>query len=228
MKCRRCGAKIEKGTYFCSKCGQSVGTVSEIQEYMKADGKKKKMYIMGVVFAVILAAGVGYNVYNHMSGGNEMVISSKPTKEPISSPVTVLPQETSEPAEPTAEPTVLPDAEPTVIPTLIPSAVPTVIPSAIPSEQADGYLYPSDTKEFTTEFLQSLSKSQARLLRNEMYARHGLVFNSSDLQDYFSKKSWYKPNSKINTVQAYAGFNNTERKNHSMLLSYEKSKGWVK
>jgi hypothetical protein len=30
-------------------------------------------------------------------------------------------------------------------------------------------------------------------MRNEIYARHGYVFNSADLKAYFSKQPWYKP-----------------------------------
>jgi len=32
-----------------------------------------------------------------------------------------------------------------------------------------------------------------RLMRNEIYARHGYVFSSADLKAYFSKQPWYKP-----------------------------------
>jgi hypothetical protein len=38
-----------------------------------------------------------------------------------------------------------------------------------------------------------LSKKDLRLLRNAIYARHGLIFKSGDLQDWFSRFSWYKP-----------------------------------
>ena len=31
------------------------------------------------------------------------------------------------------------------------------------------------------------------IARNEIYARHGYIFNDPDLKAYFSKKSWYKP-----------------------------------
>lgn len=32
-----------------------------------------------------------------------------------------------------------------------------------------------------------------RIMRNEIYARHGYVFSSADLKAYFSKQPWYKP-----------------------------------
>jgi hypothetical protein len=37
------------------------------------------------------------------------------------------------------------------------------------------------------------SKAELRIMRNEIYARHGYVFESADLQAYFSSQPWYKP-----------------------------------
>jgi hypothetical protein len=41
--------------------------------------------------------------------------------------------------------------------------------------------------------LTGLSNAELRIMRNEIYARHGYIFQSKDLRDYFSKKSWYIP-----------------------------------
>ncbi|MFP2909915.1 YARHG domain-containing protein [Pyxidicoccus sp. 3LFB2] len=41
--------------------------------------------------------------------------------------------------------------------------------------------------------LSLLSPPQFRLLRNAVYARHGRVFQAKDLQDFFSRESWYQP-----------------------------------
>ena len=38
-----------------------------------------------------------------------------------------------------------------------------------------------------------LSDEELRLAINEIYARHGRKFKSSDLQEYFDSKSWYEP-----------------------------------
>ena len=51
-----------------------------------------------------------------------------------------------------------------------------------------------------------LSKQSIRLMRNEIYARHGYIFKDLDLQNYFSKQSWYKPDkdfdiSRINSFE---------------------------
>jgi len=45
----------------------------------------------------------------------------------------------------------------------------------------------------TEESLKGVTKEKLRLMRNEVFADHGYVFSSKDLQDYFSNKNWYKP-----------------------------------
>ncbi|ARF18029.1 YARHG domain-containing protein [Sporosarcina ureae] len=49
----------------------------------------------------------------------------------------------------------------------------------------------SEFSELTEMQLYGLSKSDLRLARNEIYARHGYVFKSADLQAYFDSQTWY-------------------------------------
>jgi hypothetical protein len=44
----------------------------------------------------------------------------------------------------------------------------------------------------TRDELQSVTR-EARLVRNEIYARHNYPFQAKDLQMHFAKKSWYQP-----------------------------------
>ena len=61
------------------------------------------------------------------------------------------------------------------------------------SGKTTGYiLSKSDSHVYTQKELSKLSKSQLRLARNEIYARHGRKFNDKSLQDYFNGCSWYK------------------------------------
>jgi hypothetical protein len=61
------------------------------------------------------------------------------------------------------------------------------------------YILPdSDKKVLGEEDIAALSKEQLRLARNEIYARHGYVFKSPDLQKYFSSKSWYQTDTSYN------------------------------
>ncbi|WKN40910.1 YARHG domain-containing protein [Tunicatimonas pelagia] len=46
---------------------------------------------------------------------------------------------------------------------------------------------------YTRSDLKSKSLDELKILRNEIFAKHGYVFKSEDLAEYFSKYDWYKP-----------------------------------
>lgn len=48
----------------------------------------------------------------------------------------------------------------------------------------------------TNDELEKFSKSDLRIMRNEIFAFHGYKFKSDDLNDYFTKQDWYKPKDK--------------------------------
>ncbi|MEP6925905.1 MAG: YARHG domain-containing protein [Pyrinomonadaceae bacterium] len=48
-------------------------------------------------------------------------------------------------------------------------------------------------KPKTADDFSGLFTEDLRLLRNEIYARHGRIFKTKVLNDYFSEQSWYKP-----------------------------------
>ena len=50
------------------------------------------------------------------------------------------------------------------------------------------------TNEISSGMLTGLFIEDLRVLRNEIYARHGRIFKDKELQKYFSEQPWYKPN----------------------------------
>lgn len=59
----------------------------------------------------------------------------------------------------------------------------------------NGFIFPdSDIRKLTSTDLTYLSKEQLKIARNEIYARHGHMFQTKDMQEYFSKQSWYREN----------------------------------
>lgn len=70
------------------------------------------------------------------------------------------------------------------------------------------YILPdSNTMKLTDEVLGKLSTNELSLARNEIYARHGYIFKSGDLNRYFSTKPWYNPdptyNGELNEIEKY-------------------------
>ena len=61
-------------------------------------------------------------------------------------------------------------------------------------EKDSTYILPdSNSRRLTRADLQGLSKEKLRLARNEIFARHGMIFGVPDLDAYFGEKSWYRP-----------------------------------
>lgn len=86
------------------------------------------------------------------------------------------------------------------------------------------YIFPdSSTKRLKENDVKSLSSAQCRLAKNEIYARHGRLFQDESLQNYFDKKSWYsgyiEPDDFDESV-----FNKTEKANIKLLAKYENKK----
>ena len=142
----------------------------------------------------------------------EATAEVKPTERPEPTPTaTVTPRPDA--AKPTAAPTPAATTTPTAAPTPTPTAAPTPTPTAAPTptptaaptpapETGDeveeaiplgtGYIIPdSATRRLTEADLRPLDAASIRIARNEIYARHGLIFKSADLRAYFESKDWY-------------------------------------
>lgn len=50
------------------------------------------------------------------------------------------------------------------------------------------------TEPITNQMIDGLFVEDLRVLRNEIYAKHGRVFKDKELQKYFEAQSWYQPN----------------------------------
>lgn len=62
-------------------------------------------------------------------------------------------------------------------------------------EDSNGYILPdSDSRKLKKSDLAGMTAQQLSYAKNEIYARHGRVFKSSELQDYFNQKDWYEKN----------------------------------
>lgn len=85
---------------------------------------------------------------------------------------------------------------------------------------ADGITWQDlSTRRLTAAELAGLTAVELRLLRNEIYARHGHIFQAKDLRDHFSRQPWYRPRVKQvdeDTLPA------TERYNLNLIMAAEK------
>jgi hypothetical protein len=80
-------------------------------------------------------------------------------------------------------------------------------------------LYPQGTTRILiSDDVAHLSRKQLRIMRNEIFARHGYIFNTPDMKKYFEAQTWYTP--------TYAEVKNQlsriEKMNVEMIQQYEK------
>ena len=88
------------------------------------------------------------------------------------------------------------------------------------------YILPqSDSRYLTESDLNGLTEAECRIARNEIYARHGRMFNDEELQAYFNSKSWYTPSIPANAFQEHM-LNDYEKENKDVILEYERARGW--
>lgn len=85
----------------------------------------------------------------------------------------------------------------------------------------DQFICPdSSTRYLTDADLNYLTSQELRIARNEIYARHGRRFSSSDLQAYFDAQSWY--NGTISPEHFDDdSLSDIESKNISLIQEYE-------
>jgi hypothetical protein len=71
----------------------------------------------------------------------------------------------------------------------------------------------------TMDALSGKSSEDTRIMRNEIFAAHGYIFNDPKQSLYFKQMDWYRPESK----DVSSSLNNVEKKNVQTLLDYEKN-----
>lgn len=80
----------------------------------------------------------------------------------------------------------------------------------------------SAERELTDKDLEGLKLQQINYAKNEIYARHGRIFDSPELKNYFESKSWYE--GKIPPNEFDEGLlNDSERANAAKLKEKEYS-----
>ena len=78
----------------------------------------------------------------------------------------------------------------------------------------------SDSQYLTDADLSALTKDELRLARNEIFARHGYIFNDESLKNHFAKKSWYTGTVKAEDFSNDV-LNTVEKANVEKIKQYE-------
>ncbi|MBU3145228.1 YARHG domain-containing protein [Clostridium sp. CF012] len=239
MYCSKCGYQLEDGTNFCRKCGSKniynnltpnekksnldLNTTSKETNNIenntieikpkevtskranskKIDTKQTKPKGFIVLGILILLLSVGFGSY-YISVTKFFSDNSKKLED-----TTPKSKVTPTDAPPKKDAIIKPDVP-----------APTDKTDISNMDSPDYYIFPKSGSEKLIEAdVSKLIKENLTLARNEIYARHGLVFKGEQFKSYFSKKSWYTPNP--NFKGSDGELTDVETYNIQLILKYE-------
>jgi uncharacterized membrane protein YvbJ len=195
--CKSCGKKINGSSQFCTNCGSNAGKANEgitsspktRFEKRKAIGLRNKRLVVGSIIGLLVIAGAANFMIKDFNKHEPIKDATAATK--INASKNIAKNNGNKLTEKTT--------------------------SEKASPSAAAYILPDSDKRVVSEKdIASLTKEQLRLARNEIYARHGYVFQSADLQKYFLSKSWYHPDPSYSS-----SLNAAEKENIKLLKENE-------
>ena len=219
VRCRACNAVLAPGVKFCKVCGTPV-----LSETTKKKKISPAVIILSIALAVVLIVGgiVLYLALNDelpfFESESSSVVDDEEDEEVTDKENDDNDEESPDNAEKDKVVAVGeddPERDPEVEPEID-------LPEEEMPEENDDYLFPSDRVYITAYDLEDYTRSQVALIRNEIYARHGYVFQTEPYITYFNSKSWYVPNPNFSEND----FNRIELANKEFLIQYEAEKGW--
>ncbi len=205
--CTCCNSPLKEGALFCGECGTAVNdvAVNDKAAENKPEKKKDKGLIFLIVLLIVVILGsvcvIGYVYYQNNSVNVETPDVNIETEEEDEDTV----EEEEDSTDKDSENINTSDEE-----------------AAEPEESQEGYLFPSDSRYITEADLVGKSKDEVAMIRNEIYARHGYIFNTEPFKSYFESREWYVPNENFNE----SIFSEIEMANKNFLVKYEEDRGW--
>ena len=203
--CRNCGEKLNESSRICTNCGsRMVKAKKNITSAPKTRIEKRKVHSKTIVFRnKRLVLGVGSIIgLLFVLCVAYLIIKDFNKHEP----------KTDVAATKTMDQSKNNNLENNIEPNNSNNSTEKNSRESSNLSSSDYILPDSEKRVLSEEDISTLTKGQLRLARNEIYARHGYVFNSADLQKYFSSKSWY------NADPSYtSSLNEVEKENVKLL-----------
>lgn len=169
MKCSNCGREIKKEERFCPYCGS---------ENKKT--KKKNKWLTGVMGLIVVCIILGI-----VAGAMNSNKKEDAKKDTASNTEKATEKQTTEASTKTAASTETASTKQTK------NNTQDADDQQDETENSEYILPESDTRYVDQDEIDQLTKNEVRLAINEIYARHGRIFENSELREYFESKDWY-------------------------------------
>lgn len=178
--------------------------------------------ILLIFFALIQSGFISISIEDNEKQESILDKSDKPSKKEDDRKAKEKEHESESESEERTMPTVS-QTEPDTVPTVSQTeTAPTTV-----ALNNDFVLPDSSIRVLDKSELAGLSAEQCRIARNEIYAKHGRMFDDAGLQNYFNSCSWYHgtiPADRFSDTM----LSDIEIKNRNLIVSYEKEKGYTK
>ncbi len=178
--------------------------------------------ILLIFFALIQSGFISISIEDNEKQESILDKSDKPSKKEDDRKAKEKEHESESESEERTMPTVS-QTEPDTVPTVSQTeTAPTTV-----ALNNDFVLPDSSIRVLDKSELAGLSAEQCRIARNEIYAKHGRMFDDAGLQNYFNSCSWYHgiiPADRFSDTM----LSDIEIQNRNLIVSYEKEKGYTK
>lgn len=205
MICKNCGQELNENAKFCVYCGtETAASKAELNLDAPSKGNNK------ICLPIIIIAGAGFLIVIAIIIAIIFGIISHNRQEAITS---ISYDYEIEQTDDTSE-NILDETD---------SNDDMISNNDIDEDidiSSEYILATSDTSLLSNEDLMHYTEEELRIARNEIYARHGLIFQSEDLSTHFSNTSWYN-----GTVSSTSEINlsSTEKQNIEIIQAFETS-----
>jgi hypothetical protein len=174
------------------------------------------VYVLVALLALLVGGGV---VALLLRPGTRDETSSSPST-PRPDPSTTASRE-PEAKEQEALPTTGNLSSPTPTPVDRPRPSPTPVATMPGHEGVPGNYPEASARSLNESELAAKSCFELKIMRNEIYARHGYIFKTADMRAYFSRQNWYRPLA----ADVSGQLSGAERRNVQLIQQYESGKG---
>lgn len=86
-------------------------------------------------------------------------------------------------------------------------------------------ILPTNEREITYADLEGMSSYETYMVINEIYARYGKIFTSTDIQEYFESMYWYEPVT-FSSDKVVAQFTELEQANMRTVVAFQREMGY--